>query len=132
MVQFARYLGVEVRDNTNYDIVYGALLKKARHNSAVFNKRWDSRARSFAEHFYSGLALGVITEDANNGYMYEGITLGISKADAIKFLAKDKSVFSSISTALDEKDTAVKGVVATVNVKEKVSSDKEEDDNNFE
>jgi hypothetical protein len=121
MVQFARYLGVEVRDNTNYDIVYGALLKKARHNSAVFNK-----------HFYSGLALGVITEDANNGYMYEGITLGISKADAIKFLAKDKSVFSSISTALDEKDTAVKGVVATVNVKEKVSSDKEEDDNNFE
>lgn len=127
MVQFARYLGIEVRDNTNYEIVHGSLLKEARHFSAKFNKRWESRARSFAEHFYSALALGVVTEDANNGYMYEGITLGISKADAIKFLAKDKAVFSSISEALDQKDDAVKGVAATVNVKSKESSEKGED-----
>jgi len=120
MVQFARYLGEELHDNTNYEIVKGALLKKARHNSALFNKRWESRARSFAEHFFSALALGIIIEDANQGYQYESISLGVSKQDAIKFLAKDKSVLASISSALDEKDNAVKGVTSTINEKEKV------------
>lgn len=129
MVQFARYLGEEVHDSTNYNIVYGTLLRNARHFAAKFNKRWESRARSFAEHFYSALALGVITEHATNGYMYEGITLGVSKADAIKFLAKDKSVLSSISSALDEKDVAVRRVSATVNEKPEVVSEPEE---NFE
>lgn len=130
MVQFARYLGEELHDNTNYDIVKGALLRKARHNSALFNKRWESRARSFAEHFYSAVALGVITEDANQGYQYENISLGVSKQDAIKFLAKDKSVLTSISAALEEKDLAVKGVSATVNTERKVKDNN--DDNEFE
>jgi len=130
MVQFARYLGEELHDNTNYNIVKGALLKKARHHSALFNKRWESRARSFAEHFYSAVALGIITEDANQGYQYESISLGVSKQDAIKFLAKDKSVLASISEALDENDNAVKNVASTVNEGEKVKVNN--DDNEFE
>jgi len=133
MVQFARYMGEEVRDNTNYEIVKGSLLKLARHQSANFNKKWESRARSFAEHFYSALSLGIITEDANGGYMYENISLGISKQEAIKFLAKDTSVMSSISGSLEQKDAAVKSVVNSFPKEgEKEKKKKSDDDENFD
>jgi hypothetical protein len=114
MVQFARYMGEELMDNTNYDIVYGALLKKARHQSALFNQRWESRARSYAEHFYSALALGIITESADGGFMFGNLPLGLSKADAIKFLSKDRVVMDSLSDELDRRDNAVQGVASTI------------------
>jgi len=130
MVQFARYMGEEVRDNTNYEIVRGALLKLARHHSANFNKKWESRARSFAEHFYSAISLGVITEDANGGYMYENISLGLSKQEAVKFLAKDTTVMASISGVLEREDKAVKSVIQSFPKKgedKKVKEEKNED-----
>jgi len=129
MVQFARYMGEEIMDNTNYDIVYGSLLKKARHNSALFNQRWESRARSYAEHFYSGIALGVITESSDAGFMFGNLPLGITKIDAIKFLSKDRTVMDSLSDELDRKDTAVSGVASTITSAKKKE---ETEDNDLE
>jgi len=114
MVQFARYMGEEVMDNTNFEIVRGALLKFARHDAKRFNKRWENRARSFAEHFYSALALGVIEENVDGGYTFGNITLGLSKVEAVKFLAKDTTVMNSINTALETKDKAVLEVKKTI------------------
>lgn len=127
MVQFARYMGNEVRDNTNYEIILGTLLSDARNRPALFNKRWESRARSFAEHFHSALALGIVTENVDRGFMYEGIALGMSVPDAIRFLSKEKTVMSSISTALDERDEAVLSVNNTMIEKKEVVQEVEED-----
>ena len=113
MVQFARYLGEEVRDNTNYEIVHGVLLEYAMSSPTRFNARWSSKARTFAEHFYSAHALGIITEDVNGGFQYENIQLGLSRQEAIRFMVKDSNVMSSISAALDKSDKAVKNVKAT-------------------
>lgn len=126
MVQFARYLGEDVRDNTNYEIVHGGLLDSAMRDAARFNAKWSSRARTYAEHFYSAQVLGIIEEDANGGFKYQDIQLGLSRQESIKFMAKDSNIMNSISAALDKADKAVKNVKATMG-KEDTGETKTED-----
>lgn len=114
MVHFARYLGEDVMDNTNYEIVYGTLLTSARSNPEYFVNRWKNRARKFGEYFYSAVTLGIITQDANGGYMYNNLHLGLSRPEAIKMLARDPNIMNSISESLDKADDAVKNVKATM------------------
>lgn len=132
MVQFARFIGIEVMDNTNYKIVSGALYRDARHRSANFNNKWEHRARTFAEHFYSALSLGIITESASEGYHYEGVSLGMTKSDVVRTLSKDSNILNSISTMLQERDSAVQNVIATKSdAEEEAKKEKGNDSEDF-
>jgi hypothetical protein len=119
MVLFTRFLGDDVNETSNYDIIMGQLLKKARNYPAIFKKRWESKARSFGEKFFSGKALGIITSDADRGYAYNNISLGITEEEAIRFLAKDRNVLSAINSELEEKDMVVERVTKDIAVRVK-------------
>lgn len=110
MVLFARFLGEELMDNSNENIVIGTLLKFAKENPAVFNRKWDSKVRSFGERFYSGIAVGIITQDADRGYMFRHISLGASPEEAIQFLSKDSNIMGSLNGDLDEKDILIRSI----------------------
>jgi hypothetical protein len=107
MVMFARFLGEEVRENASFDIVYNTLLRVARNHPGDFNKKWDSKTRSFGERFATAAALGIITQDVDRGYMFNNIPLGLSEEEAIRFLSKDVNVMSSINSQILEKDDVV-------------------------
>lgn len=126
MVHFVRYLGEDLMENSNYRIVRGKLLSAARNHPVDFNHRWDSRARSYAEHFHSARVLGIITSEADRGYMFKGIPLGLSENEAIKYLSADAQVMNSIVTELSDKDILVKTVASTI--RETVSAAKTGDD----
>jgi len=117
MVLFTRYLGDDVNDSSNYDIVMGMLLKKAKNYPAVFKKRWESKARTFAEKFYTAKALGIIADEAERGFLFNNISIGISEEDAIRFLAKDRNILSAVNTAIDEKDIVVRNVKRDIELK---------------
>lgn len=119
MVLFSRFLGDDVNENSNYDIVMGLLLKKAKNYPAIFKKRWESKARSYAEKFYSAKALTIITDDAERGFLYNSISLGPTEEDAIRFLAKDKNILSAINLALEEKDIVVHNLKRDIDSKKK-------------
>jgi len=114
MVNFCRYLGIELRDNANYEIVRGHLLKSARNHPVDFNKKWDSQNRSHGEFFESARALGIIMNEADRGYLYKGVSLGLSREDAIKHLSQDSTTMSSISNELVAKDIVIKNVARTI------------------
>ena len=126
MVLFARFLGEDIIDSSNFDIVMGILLKKAKNYPAVFKKRWESKARSFAEKFYSGKALGIITDDAERGFLYKNIGIGLNEEEAIKFLAKDRNILSAINSEIDDKDLVVKNVLRDLNLKNTKKTEKTE------
>lgn len=107
MVFFARYLGEELVDNSNFELVRGALLRFARKEPLEFNKKWEHRLRSFGEHFASASALGIITNDADRGYMFRNIALGINPEEAIRTLSQDSNIMNSINNDLAEKDKVV-------------------------
>lgn len=117
MVMFGRYIGEvtgeEIRDNANYEIVKGLLLRFATNYPEEFNKRWDNKDRSFAERFHSAMALGIITDDANTGYMFRNIPLGLTPEETIKTLKKDNNILLAINAEIDENDLATKTVVNT-------------------
>jgi len=129
MVHFVRYLGEDLMENANYRIVRGRLLASARNHPMEFNKRWDSRARSYAEHFYSAKALGIISSEADRGFLFKGISLGLSENEAIKFLSEDSGTMNSIVTELSDKDKVVKSVSDTINETVKSKETVEEDFN---
>jgi len=114
MVNFARYLGIELRDNANYEIVRGSLLRSAKNYPLDFNKKWESKNRSYAEYFESARALGIILNEADRGFVYKGVSLGMSRQDAIKYLGQDTAIMTGISNELSEKDIVIKSVAKTV------------------
>ena len=110
MVLFARYLGEDLRENSNLDIVQGALLRFAKNRPFLFNQKWDSNERSFAERFHTGLALGIITQDVDRGYIYRQFQLGVTEEESIRFLKRDSNITGSLAHEIQEKDTLVKHV----------------------
>jgi hypothetical protein len=107
MVFFARYLGEELVENSNFELVRGALLRYAKKEPFEFNKKWENRLRSFGEHFESAKALGIITNDADRGFMFRNISLGLNPDEAIKMLSQDSNIMNSINNELAEKDQII-------------------------
>lgn len=114
MVQFARFLGLELMENSNYEIVRSKLLMEAKDNSAEFVRKWDHKLRSYGEHFESARALGIIKSEPDRGFLFKGISLGFSKEEAVKFLKNDTNVMTSINNELEEKDVVVRAVAKTL------------------
>jgi hypothetical protein len=107
MVFFARYLGEEFAENSNFELVRGALLRFAKNAPSDFNRKWENKLRSFGEHFSSATALGIITNDADRGYMFRNISLGINPEEAIRTLSQDSNIMNSINNDLAEKDQVI-------------------------
>lgn len=107
MVFFARYLGEELVENSNFELVRGALLRYAKKEPFEFNKKWENRLRSFGEHFESARALGIITNDADRGFMFRNIGLGINPDEAIKMMSQDSNIMTAINNELAEKDQVI-------------------------
>ena len=126
MVFFARYLGEELVENSNFELVRGALLRWAKKDPFEFNKKWENRLRSFGEHFQSAVALGVITNDADRGFMFRNIPLGTNDVDAIRTLSQDSNIMNSINNELAEKDKVVSMLKTEIEEEEKASSDAKE------
>lgn len=125
MVNFARYLGEELMENSNFEIVRGRLLSVAKNNPVEFNNKWENKNRGYAEFFESARAIGVIQNEADRGFIYKGISLGISREDAIKYLSQDSSVMTGITNELAEKDIVIKNVANSLRpTKEKKQEDK--------
>jgi hypothetical protein len=127
MVMFARYLGEEIRENASYDIVYNTLLRFARNHPIDFNKKWDSKTRSFGERFATARILGIITQDIDKGYVYRNIPLGQTEEEAIRFLSKDNTLISSINNAIEEEDIVVNKMKEEMIFNEKKKKEKKED-----
>lgn len=107
MVLFARYLGEEFMDNANYKLVKGSLLRIARNNPEFFNQKWENKSRSYGEYFQTALALGIIVNDINRGYLFRNIQIGLSVEDAVRTISLDQNILSSIGNEINDKDNVL-------------------------
>jgi hypothetical protein len=124
MVHFCRFLGEEIRENASFDIVSNTLLKFARNYPEEFNKKWESRTRSYGERFATARFLGIITQDIDEGFFYQNIPLGQNEEDVIRFLSKDHNILSSINSIIEEKDNVIKTIKQELDYKESKKEDK--------
>lgn len=108
MVFFARYLGEDLRENSNRSIVEGAILRHARHNPSDFIKKFESKDRSYSERFFAALSLGIIEQHPDRGYVYNNMPLGYSPEEAIKLLSMDNSLMTAINNLIIEKDNVIR------------------------
>jgi hypothetical protein len=119
MVMFARYIGEEIRENASVDIVYNTLLRFARAYPIEFNRRWESKSRSFGERFASARAVGIINQDVDRGYVFRNVPLGHTEEEAIRFLSKDGTLMNAINDKLAEEDTVIKTMKAELEYRER-------------
>lgn len=125
MVNFARFLGEEIRENASLDIIYNTLLRFARSYPGEFNKKWESRSRSYGEKFASAKAVGVVTQDVDRGYIFRNIPLGLSDEDAIRFLSKDMNIMNAINEEIMNNDEVIKSIRREVEFNKKKEGEKE-------
>jgi hypothetical protein len=127
MVYFARFLGEEIRENASVDIVTNTLLRFAKNRPEEFNRRWDSKVRSFGERFATAVFLGIITQDVDKGYVYQNIPLGQSEEEALRLLSKDHNIMSSLNDKIEQEDKVIKQMKEELafreSKKEKISED---------
>jgi hypothetical protein len=123
MVMFARYLGAELHEQSNYQIVKGELLRYAETSPGIFVEKYKSRSRKFEEIFSSAEALAIVTENPNSGYMYGNLPLGLTREEAVLAIQKDGNVTTSILTEIEKKDETAKVVSVTIPKKEPVKKE---------
>ena len=115
MVFFARYLGEDLRENANKDIVEGILLKYARNYPNQFIQKFDSKSRSYGERFHAAKSLGIIEQFPDKGFTFRNLPLGFSEEEAIKMLSQDNAVMTAINNLIIEKDTVMRIVETEFN-----------------
>jgi hypothetical protein len=107
LVNFARFLGEDIHESSNYEIVYGLVLKVAAQDPYTFNRKFNSKLRGYAERFYSAVALGLVSNEPDLGYTFDHISLGLSDEDAIQKLTEDPRLMKSLSMKVIESDSVV-------------------------
>lgn len=111
MVFFARYLGEDLRENTNLEILVGTLLKYAKNTPYEFNSKYLNRNRAFAEKFHSGLALGIIEQHPDRGYVFRNVPIGYTEEECIKTFSTDQAVMTAVNLLILERDIVTRMIV---------------------
>jgi len=104
ILNFARYLGVMLPTEYSDRLIRAEIIKLATINPVEFNNKFDDTNRKLAEVLYSGIAVGVIQQEAENGYVYKGVHLGLSEPEALKTLLKESMTLSSVISSIKEID----------------------------
>lgn len=100
LLRFARYSGLPIPPEPTVRIIRSMITGLAFENPERFQELYDSPIRGVAEAFHSGKQLGIIVENAETGYSYEGIALGMTDAEGFRFLETDTVTLSRIQRAV--------------------------------
>jgi hypothetical protein len=104
LVRLLRYLGVEVTDVDDIEVLQSKALRFVRDYPLEFEKKFDDPSRGTMEIVESAVSLGVIDYDLEVGYKYNGIFLGGSKHDVIYKLKSDTVTLTSIASKVEKDD----------------------------
>ena len=108
MVFFARYLGEDLRENANKEIIEGILLQYAKNFPEEFNKKFNAKERAYAERFYTAKAIGIIESHPDRGFLFRNVPIGFSDEEAIRTLSSDAAIMSAINTLIIENDKVMR------------------------
>ncbi len=111
MVFFVRYLGEDLRENANKNIIEGILLRYAKNYPYEFNKKFDSKDRGYAERFFTAKAIGIIENHPDKGFMFRNVTIGLTEEEAIRTLSTDSAIISAVNSMIIENDNVLKIVL---------------------
>jgi len=100
LLRFARYAGLPIPSDPSVRIIRSMITSLAFESPERFFELYDSPLRGISEAYHSGKQLGIIVEDPKNGFSYEGIGLGITDAEVIRFLEGDTVTLSRIQRSV--------------------------------
>lgn len=110
MVYFARYLGHDVHESSNMNVVKSILYKAAQLAPLEFITKWDSKQRSAYEIFHSAVALSVIMNYPDRGYVYKSIPLGADRDSVVAYLQKDPQMLTVLNREIIDADKVVEKI----------------------
>ena len=100
LLRFSRYAGLPIPPDPTTRIIRSMITNLAFESPERFSELYDSPLRAISEAFHSGKQLGIIDESPDKGYSYEGIGLGMTDAEAIRFLEQDTVTLSRIQRSV--------------------------------
>lgn len=100
LLRFARYAGLPIPADPTVRIIRSMITGLAFENPERFQELYDSPIRGVAEAYHSGKQLGIIVEHPERGFSYEGIGLGLTDAEAFRFLEQDTVTLSRIQRSV--------------------------------
>jgi hypothetical protein len=105
LLNIVRWLGAgNLYEGISVTVLKSYLLKMAQLDPINFNRKWDSKDRSFAEILSAALQLNIIKQDPDRGITYNNIPLGVTEEEAIKFLRTDGNICQAVNRQVIESD----------------------------
>jgi hypothetical protein len=99
---FARYIGVDVGNNSER-IILGGVLEKAQKDPKAFMEKWNDNRRHIYEVIHRAIDFGLISQDLSKGFMYKNsIPIGNTINNAVEKLKSDLPFLSSIEVETED------------------------------
>lgn len=104
LIEIGRNLGFAV-DHMSQTQLHAEVIKSAEENYKRFNEVFDSPLRVQTSVLNRAIATGVVHTDPITGYMYGGMTLGITEGNAIEYLKVNMNICQTIDTLSKGKES---------------------------
>lgn len=124
LASFARYMGVDITEDTDPEIVKGTLAEIGINDPFDFVNKANVKDRLFAEIFANAIDVGVLVEDVEKGYLFNGVYLGATREEVISRIKTDSNVANGIMYETDKFDDVAQKFEQLVTTKEKKDSAK--------
>lgn len=101
---FARWLDIPLNGTESSSVIRAKLTKVALNNPEFFQEKLNDQNRNVGEIFKSAKMVGVIKHDAEKGYKYNDIWLGLTDFECLEFLGRENTVVTSMKVAVENID----------------------------
>lgn len=104
LLRFARYLGIQVPAVPTVSQLQSLIMLFAQNSPFDFMNYYHDKNRGIIELFKMGTAIGVIRNEIDRGFVFEGIYLGLTEPEVVRFLEQDTVLLARIQKDVKAKD----------------------------
>jgi hypothetical protein len=121
---FARYMGLHITADTDPVMIKGQLAMMGMEDPFAFISKGQVKNLLFEEIYVNAVDVGVIVEDVEKGYLFNGIYLGSSREEVVNRIKTDSNLANGIMYETDKFDEVAHKFEELVTIKEKQMSAK--------
>jgi hypothetical protein len=104
LIFFSRFVGCEVPEGANSEIVKGILNKRAYDDPFTFNNLFTTRDRGIKELVNTALTLSVIKQ-TKEGFKFEGMHLGMMREDVTEYFKENAQYVKTLTDKVMSEDS---------------------------
>jgi len=104
LIRFARYVNIPVSSEMDIDMIKGRLADMGINDPREFINLVNAKDRNYHEVLTTALEIGEIVDDAEKGFVFNGVYLGASREEVIDKMKNEDGLLNGIILKIQNND----------------------------